>query len=172
MSNILVTGGAGFIGSHVAEELMKRGHQVTVLDDLSGGFTDNLVDGIRFVQGSILDIDLVNRLFTEGKFTYVYHLAAYAAEGLSHFIKRFNYNNNLIGSVNLINAAINTNVKCFVFTSSIAVYGASPQLPMTEETPAHPEDPYGIAKLAVEQELQVHYLSAPQCLWGTAKYRR
>lgn len=155
MSNILVTGGAGFIGSHVAEELIKQGHQVTVLDDLSGGFTDNLVDGIRFVQGSIMDVDLVNRLFAEGGFTYVYHLAAYAAEGLSHFIKRFNYNNNLIGSVNLINAAINTNVKCFVFTSSIAVYGASPQLPMTEETPAHPEDPYGIAKLAVEQELQV-----------------
>jgi UDP-glucose 4-epimerase len=82
-------------------------------------------------------------------------LAAYAAEGLSHFIKRFNYNNNLIGSVNLINAAVNTGVKCFVFTSSIAVYGSSPELPMTEETPADPEDPYGIAKLAVEQELRV-----------------
>jgi UDP-glucose 4-epimerase len=155
MSNILVTGGAGFIGSHVAEELVKRGHQVTVLDDLSGGFTDNIVAGVCFVQGSILDVDRVNRLFAEGQFAYVYHLAAYAAEGLSHFIKRFNYNNNLIGSVNLINAAINNNVKCFVFTSSIAVYGASPQLPMTEEIPAHPEDPYGIAKLAVEQELQV-----------------
>jgi len=82
-------------------------------------------------------------------------LAAYAAEGLSHFIKRFNYNNNLIGSVNLINASVNTGVKCFVFTSSIAIYGASPELPMTEETLPHPEDPYGIAKLAVEQELKV-----------------
>lgn len=155
MSSILVTGGAGFIGSHVAEELIKRGHRVTVLDDLSGGFTDNLVEGLEFVQGSINDVDLVNTLFEHGQFDYVYHLAAYAAEGLSHFIKRFNYNNNLIGSVNLINAAINTGVKCFVFTSSIAVYGASPELPMTEETPAHPEDPYGIAKLAVEQELRV-----------------
>jgi UDP-glucose 4-epimerase len=85
----------------------------------------------------------------------VYHLAAYAAEGLSHFIKRFNYTNNLIGSVNLINASVNTGVKCFVFTSSIAVYGASPDLPMTEETPLRPEDPYGIAKMAVEQELKV-----------------
>jgi UDP-glucose 4-epimerase len=81
-------------------------------------------------------------------------LAAYAAEGLSHFIKRFNYNNNLIGTVNLINASVNHGVKCFVFTSSIAVYGASPQLPMTEETTPHPEDSYGIAKLAVEQELR------------------
>jgi len=155
MSNILVTGGAGFIGSHVAEELVKRGHRVAVLDDLSGGFTDNLVEGLEFIQGSINDVALVNKLFEQGQFNYVYHLAAYAAEGLSHFIKRFNYNNNLIGSINLINAAINTGVKCFVFTSSIAVYGGSPELPMTEETPAHPEDPYGIAKFAVEQELKV-----------------
>jgi UDP-glucose 4-epimerase len=97
----------------------------------------------------------VDQLFQEEQYDYVFHLAAYAAEGLSHFIKRFNYENNLIGSVNLINAAVNSGVKCFVFTSSIAVYGASPELPMTEETPAHPEDPYGIAKLAVEQELRV-----------------
>ena len=69
-----------------------------------------------------------------GRFDYVYHLAAYAAEGLSHFIKRFNYTNNVIGSVNLINAAVNTGVKGFVFTSSIAVYGQSPLVPMTEDT--------------------------------------
>lgn len=155
MEKAIVTGGAGFIGSHVAERLVSLGMDVTVLDDLSGGFTDNVPEGARFVQGSINDVALVEDLFTQNKFDYVYHLAAYAAEGLSHFIKRFNYNNNLIGSVNLINAAINHNVKCFVFTSSIAVYGASPVLPMTEETPAHPEDPYGIAKLAVEQELRV-----------------
>ena len=154
MANILVTGGAGFIGSHVTEELVNRGHQVTVLDDLSGGFVDNIVAGAEFVAGDITDAVLVNKLFAEEQFDYVYHLAAYAAEGLSHFIKRFNYNNNLIGSVNLINAAINTGVKCFVFTSSIAVYGTSPELPMTEESPAHPEDSYGIAKLAVEQELK------------------
>ena len=155
MSSTLVTGGAGFIGSHVAENLVKSGHEVVVLDDLSGGFKDNLVEGIDFVQGSVNDVKLVNILFERRQFDYVFHLAAYAAEGLSHFIKRFNYNNNLIGSVNLINASINTGVKCFVFTSSIAVYGASPELPMTEETRPHPEDPYGIAKLAVEQELAV-----------------
>jgi len=154
MSKILVTGGAGFIGSHVAESLVSHGHQVVVLDDLSGGFKENIVDGAEFVQGSVTDNDLVMNLFEKHKFEYVFHLAAYAAEGLSHFIKRFNYNNNLIGSVNLINASINHNVKCFVFTSSIAVYGASPELPMTEETVPHPEDSYGIAKLAVEQELK------------------
>src|SRR5690348_13204595 len=132
-SKVLVTGAAGFIGSHVASHLLKQGHQVVGLDDLSGGFEDHVPHGISFVRGSINDVELVDRLFAEHKFEYVFHLAAYAAEGLSHFIKRFNYTNNLLGSVNLINAAVNTgSVKCFVFTSSIAVYGRN-QLPMSEE---------------------------------------
>jgi len=156
MAKILVTGGAGFVGSHVAEALLQRGYQVVALDDLSGGFRENVVDGIELVQGDVTDVELVNVLFEEHGFQYVYHLAAYAAEGLSHFIKRFNYNNNLIGSVNLINASINHGVKCFVFTSSIAIYGASPSLPVTENARPHPEDPYGIAKLAVEQDLMVN----------------
>src|SRR5512138_3268528 len=138
----LVTGGAGFIGSHVAAGLLKLGHTVIVLDDLSGGFVENVPAGAHFVEGSILDVALIDRLFTTHAFDYVYHLAAYAAEGLSHFIKRFNYNNNLIGSINLINASINHGVKCFVFTSSIAVYGTSPDLPMTEASAPHPEDSY------------------------------
>jgi len=154
MSNVLVTGGAGFIGSHVTDELIDRGYEVTVLDDLSGGFHENINPVANFVHGSINNYELINQIFSQKKFEYVYHLAAYAAEGLSHFIKRFNYENNLVGSINLINAAIKNDVKCFVFTSSIAVYGTSPELPMTEDTPAHPEDSYGIAKLAVEQELR------------------
>lgn len=152
-NKVLLTGGAGFIGSHVAEELVKAGHEVTVLDDLSGGFEDNVPKGAAFVKGSILDEGLIKRLFAERAFDHVYHLAAYAAEGLSHFIKKFNYENNLVGSVNLINAAVNHKVKCFVFTSSIAVYGEN-QLPMTEELTPLPEDSYGIAKLAVEQDLK------------------
>jgi UDP-glucose 4-epimerase len=152
----LVTGGAGFMGSHVADHLIKMGHSVVVLDDLSGGFRENVPQESKFVEGSILDHQLINSLFEQHSFDYVYHLAAYAAEGLSHFIKRFNYNNNLIGSVNLINAAINHNVKCFVFTSSIAVYGAG-QTPMSEEMTPVPEDSYGISKLAVEQELRVSH---------------
>jgi len=132
------------------------GHDVVVLDDLSGGFRENVPERATFVQGTIMDHDLINRLFDRHSFDYVYHLAAYAAEGLSHFIKRFNYNNNLIGSVNLINAAINHNVKCFVFTSSIAVYGAG-QSPMSEDMTPVPEDSYGISKLAVEQELRVSH---------------
>jgi UDP-glucose 4-epimerase len=156
MPTSLVTGGAGFMGSHVAEQLIGMGHDVVVLDDLSGGFRENVPAGATFVSGSILDHALIDRLFDRHSFTYVYHLAAYAAEGLSHFIKRFNYNNNLIGSVNLINAAVNHDVRCFVFTSSIAVYGAG-QSPLSEDMIPVPEDSYGIAKLAVEQELRVSH---------------
>jgi len=153
MMRVLVTGGAGFLGSHVAEALLGRGHHITVLDDLSGGLADNVPARAAFVRGSVTDAALVDRLLAESRFDYVYHLAAYAAEGLSHFIKRFNYTNNVIGSVNLINASINTNVKGFVFASSIAVYGTSPVVPMTEATTPAPEDSYGIAKYAVELEL-------------------
>lgn len=151
---VLVTGAAGFVGSHVCDHLVNAGYQVVALDDLSGGFTDNVNSKAAFVEGSINDVELVNRLFAEHQFAYVFHLAAYAAEGLSHFIRRFNYTNNLIGSINLINASVNTGtVKCFVFTSSIAVYGKN-QLPMTEDLMPAAEDPYGISKLAVELDLK------------------
>jgi UDP-glucose 4-epimerase len=149
----LVTGGAGFLGSHVVEALERRGEQIVVLDDLSGGFAENVPPNVTLVQGSILDQSLVDRVFQEHRVRRVYHLAAYAAEGLSHFIRRFNYQNNLIGSVNLINASVNHEVECFVFTSSIAVYGPN-QVPMHEEMVPSPEDPYGIAKFAVEQDLR------------------
>ncbi|MCC6838501.1 MAG: NAD-dependent epimerase/dehydratase family protein [Bacteroidia bacterium] len=153
MPKSLVTGGAGFIGAHVTNHLIELGHSVVVLDDLSGGFKENVNPKAVFVQGSINDYALLEKLFAEEKFDYVYHLAAYAAEGLSHFIKRFNYNNNVIGSINLINQAVLHKIKCFVFTSSIAVYGKG-QLPMREDMVPMPEDPYGIAKYAVEMDLK------------------
>ena len=151
---VLVTGAAGFVGSHVLDHLINAGYNAVALDDLSGGFEDNVNPKALFIEGSINDEQLVNALFQEHQFAFVFHLAAYAAEGLSHFIRRFNYNNNLVGSINLINAAINSGtVECFVFTSSIAVYGAN-QLPMREDTMPSPEDPYGISKLAVELDLK------------------
>lgn len=151
--NSLVTGGAGFIGSHVAQHCMNLGHNVVVLDDLSGGFEDHVPKGATFIKGSINDFELIEKLFNNYKFDYVYHLAAYAAEGLSHFIRRYNYNTNLIGSINLINESVKHECKCFVFTSSIAVYGPG-QLPMTEEMTPIPEDPYGVSKYAVELDLK------------------
>lgn len=150
----LVTGGAGFIGSHVAQDLIKQGHRVVILDDLSGGFIENIPKEAEFIHGSILDHELLAEIFERYNFNYVYHLAAYAAEGLSHFIKRFNYQNNLVGSVNLINESVKHKIECFVFTSSIAVYGSA-EPPMKENVIPEPEDPYAIAKYAVEQELKV-----------------
>ena len=138
MPSALITGGAGFIGSHLVRSFLEEpafaGCKIVVLDDLSGGFRDNVPDvpRVEFVQGSVTDVDLINRLFEKHRFKYVYHLAAYAAEGLSHFIRRFNYVTNLVGSVNLLNAAVNHGSECFVFTSSIAVYGAG-QVPMRED---------------------------------------
>jgi UDP-glucose 4-epimerase len=156
MITSLVTGGAGFIGSHVTNELINLGHRVIVLDDLSGGFEENIHTDVIFIKGSITDHQLLENIFNNYQFDYVYHLAAYAAEGLSHFIKRFNYNNNLIGSINLINESVKHKIKCFVFTSSIATYGSLPP-PMKEEMIPQPEDPYGIAKFAVEQDLKTTY---------------
>lgn len=153
MKTSLVTGGAGFIGAHVTNELIKLGHKVVVIDDLSGGYEENVNTTAIFIKGSVTDNKLIEEIFDKYNFDYVYHLAAYAAEGLSHFIRRFNYTNNLIGSINLINESVKHKIKCFVFTSSIAVYGAG-QLPMTEDLTPMPEDPYGIAKYAVEQDLK------------------
>ena len=152
MVTSLVTGGAGFIGSHVAYNCLKLGHKVVVIDDLSGGNENNLPNDVIFIKGSITDKDFLTNVFEQYNISYVYHLAAYAAEGLSHFIRNYNYTNNLIGSINLINLSIKHKVKCFVFTSSIAVYGTC-QLPMTEEMNPRPDDPYGIAKYAVELDL-------------------
>src|SRR5215468_2027375 len=120
---VLVTGGAGFIGAHVARNLLDAGHEVVV------------------------------ELFRSREFSHVFHLAAYAAEGLSHFIRRFNYTNNVLGSVNVVNAAVRAEtVERFVFASSIAVYGPA-QTPMSEDVVPEPEDPYGVAKYAVELDL-------------------
>ena len=121
MSKSLITGGAGFIGSHVARHCLKAGHEVIIIDDLSGGFEDYIPEGATFIKGSVTDEKFISKLFEEHKFDFVYHLGAYAAEGLSHFIRRFNYNTNLIGSINLINESVKHKVKCFVFTSSIAI---------------------------------------------------
>jgi UDP-glucose 4-epimerase len=151
-----VTGVAGFLCSHVAEHLVNAGYEVIGIDDLSGGFQGNVPDRVRFLKASILNHKFIDAVFEEQRFDFVFHLAAYAAENLSHFIKRFNYENNVIGSVNLINAAVNTGVKKFVFTSSIAVYGNQTP-PFHERITPQPCDSYGIAKYAVETELRLCY---------------
>ncbi len=150
---VLVTGAAGFIASHVADHCLAQGMDVVATDDLSGGFIENVPRKAQFLQGDLRSPEFVASLWAGGRFDYVYHLGAYAAEGLSHFIRRFNYQTNLVASINLINQAIVNECDCFVFTSSIAVYGRN-QVPMTEDLVPQPEDPYGISKYAVELDLR------------------
>ncbi len=150
----LVTGAAGFIGSHVAAHCRALGMDVVGVDDLSGGFRRNVPEGVPLVAGDLRDAAFVRRLWAEpGPFDVVQHLAAYAAEGLSHHTRRFNYDTNLGATVNLINAAVAGHAKHFVFASSIAVYGTG-QLPLREDAVPRPEDPYGIAKYACELDLR------------------
>jgi UDP-glucose 4-epimerase len=147
----LVTGGPGFIGSQIVDELVTMGHDVVALDDLSGGFRENLDREAEFIRGTCLDASLVERVFRGHRFRYVYHLAAYAVEALSHFIRRFNYTNYVFGSMTIVDACVNHGVECLVSTSSIAVYGPG-QVPMVESMAPEPAEPYGIAQYAVELE--------------------
>jgi len=155
---VLVTGGAGFIGSHLVEHLAKT-HNVVALDDLSGGTRDNLIDDTRVQFHEMSVNDPLDQLFREYKFSQVFHFAAYAAEGLSHHIRKFNYENNVVGSANVINACVKHGVDRLVFASSIAVYGDG-KPPFYETMQCDPCDPYGVAKYAVEMDLAVaarHY---------------
>jgi UDP-glucose 4-epimerase len=151
--SVLVTGAAGFIGSHVADHCLKLGFKVLATDDLSGGFMENVPSGCEFMRGDLRDPAFVSSLWKDRRFDVVYHLGAYAAEGLSHFVRRFNYETNLLASINLLNECVNHGVKTYVFTSSIAVYGKG-QTPMTEDMVPQPEDPYGISKYAMELDLK------------------
>jgi UDP-glucose 4-epimerase len=152
-SRALVTGAAGFIGSHVVDECLALGMDVVATDDLSGGFRENVSPAARFVEGDLRDAAFVRGLWAEGRFRFVYHLAAYAAEGLSHFIRAYNYRTNLEATANLVNQAVLHEADRFVFTSSIAVYGRG-RVPMTEDMVPQPEDPYGISKYAAELDLR------------------
>jgi UDP-glucose 4-epimerase len=152
-SHVLVTGGAGFLGSHVALHCLRLGMGVTVVDDLSGGRRDNVPSGAEFLLGDLKDPDFVRSVWDGRRFDSVYHLAAYAAEGLSHFVRRYNYQTNLIASVNLLNESIRHEVGTFVFASSIAVYGHA-EGSVTEAHVPCPVDPYGISKYAFELDLR------------------
>ena len=154
MPRSLVTGAAGFIGSHLVDYLVAQKHEVTALDDLSGGYCSNINDQADFRRMSVVDRAGISALFKDKRFDYVDHLAAYAAEGLSHHIRHHNYTVNLLGTTNLINAAVNVRgVRCFVFASSAAVYGDITP-PFHEAQCPRPIDPYGIAKYAAELDLE------------------
>lgn len=152
-TKVLITGVAGLIGSHMAEYLAGKDYDVYGIDNLSGGYIENVPQGVNFAQVDLSDKDNLADVFKNLKPDYVYHFAAYAAEGLSPFIRNFNYTNNLICSVNVINECIKNEVKKIIFTSSMAVYGEG-MPPFREIDQPSPEDPYGISKYAVEMDLK------------------
>jgi len=158
--SVLITGVAGLLGSHFSKYLLDNGYEVVGIDNLSGGYIDfvdkRLIENGTFYKLDLLDQKSIANVFKKHKPNYVYHFAAYAAEGLSPFIRNFNYTNNLLCSVNIINNCIESDVKKIIFTSSMAVYGHG-NPPFKEEQLPSPADPYGIAKYGVEMDLQQAY---------------
>lgn len=160
MDKILITGVAGLLGAHFSRYLLDKGYTVIGIDNLSGGYADfvdqRMIDAGTFHKIDLVDAKAVDAVFKAEKPDYVYHFAAYAAEGLSPFIRNYNYTNNLIASVNVINGCIKHEVKKMIFTSSMAVYGHGTP-PFRETQIPSPADPYGIAKYAVEMDMhQAH----------------
>ena len=154
MSTVLITGVAGLLGANFSRHLLDKGYTVVGIDNLSGGYESSVDERVEFYRVDLLDTDTVNKVFADYKPDYVYHFAAYAAEGLSPYIRKFNYMNNVVCSANVVNACVNTGVKKVIFTSSMAVYGDGTP-PFTEDQTQAPEDPYGIAKYAVEMDLKL-----------------
>jgi UDP-glucose 4-epimerase len=151
--NILVTGGAGFIASHVVDAYINEGHSVTVIDDLSTGFEKNVNPKANFVKKDICETDLI-KLFEKGKFDVVNHHAAQMDVRKSVADPAYDANTNIIGTINLLQSSIKTEVKKFIFASTGgAVYGEQDYFPADEKHPTSPCSPYGISKLAVEKYL-------------------
>ena len=153
---ILVTGSAGMIGSNFCHWLIENtDHDVIGIDDLSGGYESNMPDDtrFRFIKLDIND-DYLSNIFQIYNPDIVYHMAAYAAENLSPFIRKYNYTNNLVGTANVVNCCINYDVKRLVFFSSIAVYGHGKPPYKETDTPT-PNDPYGNAKYACETDIRI-----------------
>ena len=153
MKKVLITGVGGLLGSHFSRHLLDSGYAVVGIDDFSLGYRDFVDEKVVLYVGNLIDSSFVNQVFESEKPDYVYHFAAYAAVGLSPFVRNFNYMNNVVASANVINACINHETKKIIFTSSMDVYG-SLKPPFTEFQTPHPEDPYGIAKYTVEQDLE------------------
>lgn len=156
MTTVLITGCAGLLGSRMAEHLLKMqpGIRVIGVDDLSGGYESNLPPQIDFRQIDVTEADKLDAIFRENKIDIVYHFAAYAAECMSPFIRRFNYVNNLVATAGVVNLCIKYGAGRLVFTSSMAVYGDGTP-PFEESDPRHPIDPYGIAKSACEMDIEI-----------------
>jgi UDP-glucose 4-epimerase len=153
---VLITGVAGLLGSRLADYIIENVPNVEVvgIDDLSGGYKENVNSKVTFWEMNLVEHPIEN-CFENHKFDYVFHLAAYAAEGLSPFIRQFNYENNLVATARIVNQCIKHNVKRLVFTSTLAVYGHGEGGIFDEKQQQTPIDPYGVAKYGCEMDIQI-----------------
>ena len=153
---ILITGVAGLLGSRLADYIIETQPDVKIvgIDDLSGGYGENINDKVEFWRMNLVT-DSIGACFQLHKFDYVYHFAAYAAEGLSPFIRSYNYQNNLVATSRIINECIKHDVKRLVFTSTLAVYGHGNGGIFDESQTPKPIDPYGVAKYGCEMDIQI-----------------
>src|SRR5689334_20782109 len=146
---VLVTGGAGYIGSVVAEELLRRDHEVVVYDSLYKGHQGAVAEGARFVQGDLLDSDLLRATLSERRIEAVVHMAADSLVGESVQQPGKYYRNNLVASLNLANCLVDLGISRLVLSSTAAVYGEPAKQPIEESDPTGPTNTYGETKLAL-----------------------
>ncbi len=151
--NVFVTGGAGYIGSICTEELLNAGHTVTVFDNLTEGHRSAVDSRAKFVEGCLRDAKLVKQSLLDAKADAIMHFAASALVGESMTDPKKYFHNNLVNALKLADAAVETGVKKFVFSSTCATYGPPDRVPMTEDLPQRPINPYGEAKLMFEKVL-------------------
>lgn len=154
--NILITGVAGLLGSRLADWVIinKPNYNVVGIDNLSGGYIENINPRVKFYNIDLVR-DSISEVFKKYKFDYVFHFAAYAAEGLSPFIRSYNYDNNLKATTKIVNESINYEVQRLVFASTIAVYGFGENKIFNENQVPCPIDPYGVAKYACEMDIKI-----------------
>ena len=154
--NILITGVAGLLGSRLADWILENDPDVTVIgiDNLSGGYVENINSRVKFYKLDLIR-DSISDLFQKYDIDYVFHFAAYAAEGLSPFIRGFNYDNNLKSTARIVNQCIKHDVKKLIFTSTMAVYGHGENQAFDEKQTPCPIDPYGVAKYACEMDIKI-----------------
>ena len=154
---VLITGVAGLIGARLADYLIENQPDCEVIgvDDLSGGYIENVNPKVKFIEANLINKVTLEQTFEKYKPDYVFHLAAYAAEGLSPFIRNYNYQNNLVATANIVNECIKHDVKRLVFTSTLAVYGHGEGGMFDEAFRPAPIDPYGVAKYACEMDIQI-----------------
>lgn len=156
MKKVLITGVAGLLGARLADWILINHPEYSIvgIDDLSGGYRDNVDSRVKFYCMDLKDSKL-KTIFEEEKPEYVFHFAAYAAEGLSPFIRTYNYQNNLVATANVVNECIRQDVKRLVFTSTMAVYGHGEGGIFHEDMKRSPIDPYGVAKAGCEQDIEI-----------------